>query len=211
MTMSDPDWLVWARELQAIAQTGLTFTRDPYDRERYEAIRSLAARMFEAHTDAPIDRIVALFSGETGYATPKVDVRAAVFNDHEHLLMVRESADGGRWTLPGGWADVNLTAAENATKEVLEESGYDARVRKLAAVWDRTRQGHPNGVFSCCKLFFICAPTGGRPATGLETSEVAWFAETDIPHDLSLGRVLPSQIRRMFAHRRDPALPTDFE
>ena len=167
--------------------------------------------MFAAHTDAPVDRIVALFSGESGYATPKVDVRAAVFNNHDHLLMVRESADGGRWTLPGGWADVNLTGAENATKEVLEESGYDARVRKLAAVWDRTRQGHPNGVFSCCKLFFICEPTGGRPSTGLETSEVAWFAETDIPHDLSLGRVLPRQICRMFAHRHDPALPTDFE
>lgn len=211
MAMSDPGWLVWARELQAIAQTGLTFTRDPYDRERYEAIRTLAARTFAAHTDAPVDRIVGLFSGETGYATPKVDVRAAVFDDHEQLLMVRESADGGRWTLPGGWADVNLTAAENAAKEVLEESGYDVQVRKLAAVWDRTRQGHPNAVFSCYKLFFICEPIGGRPATGLETSEVAWFAEGGIPQDLSLGRVLPRQIERMFAHRRDPALPTDFE
>jgi ADP-ribose pyrophosphatase YjhB (NUDIX family) len=211
MAMSDPDWLVWARELQAIAQTGLTFTNDAYDRERYLAIRALAARMFAAHTDAPIDRIIALFSGETGYATPKVDVRAAVFDDHEQLLMVRESADGGRWTLPGGWADVNLTAAENVTKEVLEESGFDVQVRKLAAVWDRTRQGHPNAVFSCCKMFFICNPIGGKPTTGIETSEVAWFAENDVPQDLSLGRVLPRQIRRMFAHRRDPALPTDFE
>lgn len=202
---------MWARELQAIAQTGLTFTRDPYDRERYQAIRVLAARMFAAHSDSPVDRIAALFSGETGYATPKVDVRAAVFDHHEHLLMVRESADGGRWTLPGGWADVNLTAAENVTKEVLEESGYDVQVRKLAAVWDRTRQGHPSGVFSCCKLFFICESIGGRPTTGIETSEVAWFAENDIPQDLSLGRVLPQQIRRMFTHRRNPDLPTDFE
>ncbi len=211
MPMSDPDWLVWARELQAIAQTGLTFTRDPYDRERYQAIRALAARMFTAHTDAPLDRIVGLFSGENGYATPKVDVRAAVFDSREHLLMVRESSDGGRWTLPGGWADVNLTAAENAAKEVLEESGYEVQVRKLAAVWDRTRQGHPNGVFSCCKLFFICESIGGRPTTGIETSEVAWFTENDIPQDLSFGRVLPRQIPRMFAHRRDPTLPTDFE
>jgi ADP-ribose pyrophosphatase YjhB (NUDIX family) len=211
MSMSDPDWLVWARELQAIAQTGLTFTRDPYDQERYQAIRALAARIFAAHTDASVDRIVGLFSGETGYATPKVDVRAAVFDDREHLLMVRESADGGRWTLPGGWADVNLTAAENVAKEVLEESGYEVQVRKLAAVWDRTRQEHPNAVFSCCKLFFICEPIGGKPTTGIETSEVAWFAGNDIPRDLSLGRVLPRQIRRMFAHRRDPALPTDFE
>jgi ADP-ribose pyrophosphatase YjhB (NUDIX family) len=211
MPMSDPDWLTWARELQAVAQTGMTFTRDPYDRERYQAIRALAARMFAAHTDTPVDRIIGLFSGETGYATPKIDVRAAVFDSREHLLMVRESADGGRWTLPGGWADVNRTAAENAVKEVLEESGYEVRVRKLAAVWDRTRQGHPNAVFSCCKLFFICEPIGGRPTTGLETSEVAWFAEDDIPQNLSLGRALPRQIRRMFAHRRDPSLPTDFE
>ncbi len=211
MPMSDPDWLIWARELQAIAQTGLTFTRDPYDRERYETIRALAARMFTAHTDAPMERIIGLFASETGYATPKVDVRAAVFDDRGHLLMVRESADDGRWTLPGGWADVNRTAAENAAKEVLEESGYEVQVRKLAAVWDRTRQGHPNAVFSCCKLFFTCEPIGGGPSTGLETSEVAWFAENEIPQNLSVERVLPRQIRRMFAHRRDATLPTEFD
>lgn len=211
MQTSDPDWLVWARELQAVAQTGLTFTHDPYDRERYESIRALAARMFASHTDAPLEAIIGLFAGQTGYATPKVVVRAATFDDRERLLMVREAADGGRWTLPGGWADVNLTVAESAAKEVREESGYEVRIRKLAAAWDRARQAHPNGVFSCCKLFFICEPTGGSPTPGPETSEVAWFAESDVPKDLSLGRVLPHQIQRMFAHRRDPALPTDFE
>jgi ADP-ribose pyrophosphatase YjhB (NUDIX family) len=211
MSINDPDWLVWARELQAIAQTGLAFTRDPYDRERYEAIRELAARMFAARTDAPVERIVALFTGETGYATPKVDVRAAVFDHRERLLMVRETADNGRWTLPGGWADVNLTAAENVAKEVLEESGYTVRVVKLAALWDRTRQGHPNRVFSCCKLFFLCEPTGGGPKTGLETSAVGWFFEDAIPDDLSLGRVLPRQVKRMFAHKRAVTLPTDFD
>jgi len=116
MSISDSDWLIWARELQAIAQTGLTFSRDPYDRERYEAVRGLAARMFAAGTDAPAERIAALFVGETGYATPKIDVRAGVFDHDERILLVRESADGGRWTLPRGWADVNLTAAENAAK-----------------------------------------------------------------------------------------------
>ena len=96
--MKDPDWLEWARELQAMAQIGLTFCRDPYDRERYEAIRQLAARMFAARTNAPVERIEALFAGETGYATPKVDVRAAVFDDDDRILMVRETSDGGRWT-----------------------------------------------------------------------------------------------------------------
>ena len=209
--VTEPDWLIWTRELQAIAQTGLAFVRDPYDRERYEMLRTLASRIMAAHTAAPAERIEALLAGETGYATPKVDVRGAAFDGGGRLLMVRETADGGRWTLPGGWADVNMTAAESVTKEMQEESGFQVRVRKLAAVWDRTRQGHPAGLFSCCKFFFICDIVGGAAATGPETSEVKWFAEGEVPEDLSLGRVLPAQIRRMFEHGRNSALPTDFE
>jgi Hydrolase of X-linked nucleoside diphosphate N terminal len=136
MPMKDPDCLAWARELQAIAQTGLAFCRDPYDRERYEAIRQLAARMFAARTDAPVERIEALFASETGYATPKVDVRAAVFDDDDRILMVRETSDGGRWTLPGGWADVNRTAAQNAAKEALE-SGFEVEPLKSGTARNR--------------------------------------------------------------------------
>ncbi|NVN12207.1 MULTISPECIES: NUDIX hydrolase [Nguyenibacter] len=207
----EPDWLVWGREIQAIAQTGLAFTRDPYDRERYEMLRALAARVMAAHTGAPVRRIEDLFAAQEGYATPKVDVRAAVFDGAGRLLMVRETLDGGRWTLPGGWADVNVTPAESAVKEVREESGYVARVRKLAALWDRTRQGHPATPFSCAKLFYVCDLAGGAPATSIETSGVGWFARDAVPADLSLGRVLPRQVARMFAHYHDPALPTDFE
>ena len=210
MPLSEPDWLVWARELQAIAQTGLTFTRDPYDKERYEALRALSARLFAAHGDAPAERIVGLFKGETGYATPKVDVRAAVFDADDRLLMVRETSDG-RWTLPGGGADVNMTPAASAMKGVHEESGYDVAVRKLAAVWDRTRQAHPVGLFSCCKMFFICELIGGEARASIETSEIGWFAEGEIPEDLSLGRVLPAQIARMFAHHRDRGMAADFD
>ena len=209
--MTEPDWLTWTCEMQAIAQTGLAFVRDPYDRERYEMLRALASSIMAAHTAAPAERIEALFAGESGYATPKVDVRGAAFDERGHLLMVREMADGGRWTLPGGWADVNLTAAESVIKEMREESGFEVRVRKLAAVWDRTSQGHPAGLFSCCKFFFICDIVGGEAATGPETSEVGWFAKNELPDDLSRGRVLPQHIRRMFEHARDPALPTDFE
>lgn len=154
MSKVEADWLRWAREIAAIAQTGLAFTRDQYDIERFQQLRGLSAEILAHHTGVDQQRIATLFAGETGYATPKVDVRAAVFNDQNHLLMVRERADEDRWTLPGGWADVNFTPAENAVKEVLEESGYVVTATKLAAAWDRTRQGHPSGVFSCCKMFF---------------------------------------------------------
>ncbi|MET0292848.1 MAG: NUDIX hydrolase [Steroidobacteraceae bacterium] len=209
--MAEPQWLTIARELQALSQSGLTFTQDPYDRERYELLRGLAATLFAAGSDAEPSVIANLFADQAGYATPKLEVRAAVFDEAGRILMVREALDRDRWTLPGGWADVNLTPAENVIKEVREESGYDVRVLKLAGAWDRQRQGHPHSAFSCCKLFFVCEPTGGEARTSLETSEVAWFGRDAIPEDLSLGRVLPSQIARLFEHAATPSLPTDFD
>ncbi|CAH2793317.1 MAG: NUDIX hydrolase [uncultured Caballeronia sp.] len=209
--MSDTQWLSWTRELQAIAQTGLTFVDNPYDLERYERLRTLASEMMASATGTPAMSIEALFEGESGYATPKVDVRGAVFSSQGDILMVREVADNGRWTLPGGWADVNFTAAENVVKEVREESGFEVQVRKLAAVWDRTRRGHPDRVFSCCKLFFICDIIGGEAATSVETSEVKWFSEGALPDDLSLARVLPDQLRRVFVHARNRQLPTEYD
>lgn len=209
--MSEPDWLVWAREIQGIAQSGLTFTKDAYDRERYEQLRALAARMMSAGSGTDSARIETLFAEQQGYATPKIDVRGAAFRDGR-ILMVREAVDQDRWTLPGGWADVNLSAAENVTKEVVEESGFLVRVTKLAAAWDRTRQGHePPGPFSTLKLFFLCDIIGGTPRVSLETSEISFFGPYEIPEDLSTGRVLRAQIARMFAHHAMPSLPTDFE
>ncbi|MDE2334404.1 MAG: NUDIX hydrolase [Rhodospirillales bacterium] len=208
---TDPRWLSWARELQALAQSGLAFEPNMYDRERYEQLRALAAQIMAHHSGASVPRIETLFEQESGYATPKVDVRGAAFDGAGRILLVREVADGGRWTLPGGWADVNLTPAENVAKEMREESGYEVRVRKLAAAWDRTRQGHAASLFSCVKLFFICDIVGGEARTSLETSEVGWFAEMALPRDLSLGRVLPAQLHRMFAHARDAHLPADFD
>ena len=208
--MNEPDWLLWSREMQAIAQTGLEFARDPYDRERYQALRALAARAMAAHGGGDPVSIEALFVGEKGYATPKIDVRCAAFRDGR-ILLVRERADEGRWTLPGGWADVNLTGAENVAKEVIEESGFIVRVTKLAAVWDRSRHGHTPKPFHAYKLFFICEVTGGAAATGLETSAVGFFNFDEIPNDLSHDRVRPAQIRRMFEHFWHPNLPTDFD
>jgi ADP-ribose pyrophosphatase YjhB (NUDIX family) len=207
----DPDWLVWAREIQAIAQTGLAFSKDPYDLDRFAALRRLSARIMAEHTGADLGRIAGLFDAETGYATPKVGVRAAVFDASGRILMVRETADENRWSLPGGWADVNQTPAQSVVREVFEESGYHVRAVKLAAVWDRSRHTHPPTAFSVVRLFFICALEGGSPRTSVETSEVDWFAEADLPTDLSLRRTLPRHIERMFAHWRDPALPTEFD
>lgn len=210
--MNEPDWLLWAREAQAIAQTGLAFTRDPYDRERYEQLRALAARMIAARGGLDPASAGAMFAAEAGYATPKVDVRGAAFDAEGRILLVRETMDGGRWTLPGGWADVNQTASECAVREIVEETGYTARAVKLALVHDRARQGHqPAGPFSIYKLFFLCELTGGAPRESLETGECRFFAENDLPADLSTGRTLPHQVARLFAHRREPGRPTEFD
>jgi ADP-ribose pyrophosphatase YjhB (NUDIX family) len=209
--MSDPQWLVWVREIAALAQSGLAFSTDAYDRERYERLRELAALMHSARSGDDAARVLELMQSESGYATPKVEVRGAVFDPEGRILMVREALDHNRWTLPGGWADVNLTPVENVIKEVREESGYEVRVVKLAAAWDRMRQGHPASMYSCVKLFFVCAPTGGAARTSHETTEVSWFARAQIPAELSEGRVLRRQVERMFDHAMHPHWPTDYD
>jgi ADP-ribose pyrophosphatase YjhB (NUDIX family) len=206
-----PHWLVWARELQALAQTGLTFTRDEYDRERYGRLRALAAEIMANHVGMPVPVIEAMFAQQTGYATPKVGVRGAVFRDNR-ILLVRETADCGRWTLPGGWADVNESPSEGVAREVREEAGVEVRPWKLAAVWDQAR--HPHDVirpFHVWRFFFLCEIIGGEPRCGPETSEVAFFAERELPAELSTRRVLLSHIERMFEHMRRPELPTEFD
>jgi ADP-ribose pyrophosphatase YjhB (NUDIX family) len=149
-----PLWLTRARELQAIAQTGLTFSKDAYDRERCQAVRSLAARIMAAHSDIEIEQVEGLFAGQAGYATPKVDVRGAVFRDDGGLLLVRETADAGRWTLPGGWADVNEPPSQSVVREMREESGFEVAILKLAAVYDRDMHGMYRLMRSTCISYF---------------------------------------------------------
>ena len=212
ISSTEPDWLAWARELQAIAQTGLAFTKNPYDEERYQRLRALASRLMAAHTATPAPMIAALFADEAGYATPKIDVRGAAFDAQGRILMVREVLDGGRWTLPGGWADVNLTPAGKRDQgDTRGERARGSSAQAGGGVGPLRGRGTRRPLFSCAKLFFVCEVVGGEAATTLETSEVGWFAEDALPIDLSLGRVLPGQLRRMFVHARDPALPTDYE
>jgi ADP-ribose pyrophosphatase YjhB (NUDIX family) len=209
MAADDPHWLNVARELRAMAQTGLTFTQDRFDRQRYLRLRELAAEMLARGSGADHDRILALLGADYGYATPKVDVRGAAFVDGR-VLLVREISDGG-WTLPGGWADIHQSAAECVVREIAEESGFEARALKLAAVRDYQKSGHPPRNLDCIyKLFFICEITGGAARASDETSEVAFFARAALPQ-LSLGRVTAAQIAEMFRHADDPGLPTAFD
>jgi ADP-ribose pyrophosphatase YjhB (NUDIX family) len=200
--------LEWARKVQAIAQTGLAFTRDPFDRERYTQLAELVAELLSRELAIPLGAARELWAGEHGYATPKVDVRGGVFRD-ERVLLVRERADG-RWTLPGGWVDVNDAPSEAVAREIFEESGYRARAVKLAALVDKNRHPHPPGVHHIYKLFFLCELLGGEPAASSETDAVEFFPVHALP-SLSTGRVLASQIERLYQHRLDPSLPTDFD
>jgi ADP-ribose pyrophosphatase YjhB (NUDIX family) len=206
---ADPQWLTIARELRAIAQNGLTFASDRFDRQRYERLRELAAAMLAQGSGGDYGAILGILLGDKGYATPKVDVRGAAFVDGR-VLLVREISDG-KWTLPGGWADVNQTAAECVVREIAEESGFEARTLKLAAVHDyqRSNRPHPH-IDSIYKIFFICEITGGAARASDETSEVAFFARDALP-PLSLGRTTPAQIERMFQHAEHPDLAADFD
>ncbi len=206
---AEPQWLRWAKKLQELSQTGLHYAQDdPFQIERYKAIREIAAEMFAAHSNLNRDTAQTLFESQVGHATPKVDVRGVVFRD-DAILLVRERSDG-RWTLPGGWADPGESPGEAVAREVYEESGYEVRATKLLALYDRTRQGHPPHPFYIYKAFFLCKLNGGAPTHSKETDGVGFFAEDDIP-PLSTGRTLPAQIARFFAHRRSPDWPTDFD
>lgn len=210
-TTGPAEWLLWVQKLQAIAQSGLAFSQDPYDRERYDQLRKLAATIASQHTEARFEHIESLFYQPSGYATPRIEVRGAVFNGQGQLLMVREVADQHRWTLPGGWLDVGLSPAEGIRSEILQESGYQARITKLAAVWDRSRHPYPLGPFACVVFFFLAELIDGDAHVGLETSGSGWFGRDELPLELSLGRVLPEQLIRMFVHYDNPSLPTVFD
>ena len=190
------EWLEWVRRLQAIAQSGLTYAKDPYDVERYEQVRRIAAEIAASHSEGMADYIDVLFSEESGYATPKLDIRAVVLDDEEEVLLVREKEDG-LWTLPGGWVDVGESPSESVEREVKEESGYEVRAVRLLALWDRDKHPHPPIPFHVYKLYFQCELLGGAPlAASTETEGVGFFSKDALP-ELSLGRATPQQIERL--------------
>jgi ADP-ribose pyrophosphatase YjhB (NUDIX family) len=205
---SGPQWLRWNKRLQAIAQDGLTYTKDDYDLGRYEQLRELAAEMLAAHSTGTLEQASDLLALERGPATPKVDVRAAVFRKGR-ILLVKEPGDEG-WSLPGGWADVGESPSEAAARETLEESGYRVRPVRLLAAYDRDRHGHPPIPYHVYKLVFLCEILDEPPSSDVDTDEAQFFGEQELP-ELSVSRVIPAQIERFFEHHRNPNLPTDFD
>jgi ADP-ribose pyrophosphatase YjhB (NUDIX family) len=202
--------LQWARKVQAIAQNGLAFTKDPFDRERFEQLQQLVAEILNSELQIAPGELKALWQGDEGYATPKVDVRGGVF-DQNKVLLVRERSDG-KWTLPGGWVDIGDAPAFAVEREIREESGYLAKAVKLAALLDRNnpKHGHPPSILHIFKLFFICELTGGTPTLSVETDGVDFFPVDSLP-PLSSGRASQSQIERLYQHQLNRDLPTDFD
>jgi ADP-ribose pyrophosphatase YjhB (NUDIX family) len=200
--------LDWARKVRAIAQNGLLFTHDAFDRERYEKLQAVTDSLVADELGLPVEEVKSLWKYGPGYVTPKVDVRGAVFKD-EGILLVRERSDG-KWSLPGGWVDINDSPSEAVAREIYEESGFRARPVKLAALFDRQRHPHPPSMYHIYKLLFLCELTGGEARTSNETDAVEFFPVDSLP-ELSAGRVVRTQIERMFEHHRQRDLPTDFD
>ncbi|GAB4474579.1 MAG: NUDIX hydrolase [Anaerolineales bacterium] len=203
-----PRWLEWAREIQALAQTGLHYSTDDYNRQRYERLLEIAAEIATEAGKLDYDQIYPLFRQPIGYATPRVDVRAAVFQG-DRLLLVRERMDGG-WTMPGGWADVGDIPSQAAEREAFEEAGFIVKARKVIGVYDANRTG-PLELFHAFKIVFLCDLIGGEPTPSHETSEVGFFSQDEIPAVLSGERTLPRHIADAFRAHADPTIATVFD
>lgn len=203
MTDLSKPWLNWAREIHALAQTSEYYARNSFERERAQRLQEIAADMIASHSNLTQEEVLVSFSAQPGYVTPKVDVRAAIF-DQDRLLMVREVLDGG-WTLPGGWADVGESPQIAVEREVLEESGVHARATQLVGVYDANRIGDALPLFHAYKIVFLCELLSGELETSAETSEAVFFLIDDLPHPFSPYRTTPRHIEDAIAVYRDPS------
>jgi ADP-ribose pyrophosphatase YjhB (NUDIX family) len=199
-----------SREIHAIAKSGLAFSKDHFDQERFQQLEEIAAQLISSHSIHSKEFMNKVFSAESGYVTPKLDVRGAVFRD-ERILMVKERGSQS-WTLPGGYIDINESLSEAVEREVFEESGLKVKARKVAAVFDHRKHGYKAHLYHFYKIYLVCSLVGGVPATSLETSEIAFFSKTDLA-DLQLdpGRITRVHALRMFEHYAQPSLPADFD
>jgi ADP-ribose pyrophosphatase YjhB (NUDIX family) len=203
-----PRLLKWAREIQALAQTGFHYAYDDYQRDRCRRLMDIAAEMISSSSGIDFLPLAKAFNSQTGYATPKIDVRAAAFRDQK-ILMVRERIDGG-WTMPGGWADVGDTPSEAAERETWEEAGFRVRTFKIVGVYDANRV-NPLEVFHAFKIVFLCNIVDGAARPSQETSEVAFWGEDEIPAVFSGGRTTARHVHDAFNALRNPDYPTVFD
>ena len=187
-------WLQWAIELQSLAQAGLTYGKDAYDKERYERIREISAEIMANMASIPTKTVKSLFCSETGYQTPKIDTRAAIFKE-DKILLVREN--NGKWSLPGGWCDVNVSVAENTVKEVKEEAGLDAVAKSIIAIQDRAKHNSPPSIYGICKVFVLCSAVGGSFQNNIETTASDYFPLHSLP-ELSTEKNNYEQIKMCF-------------
>jgi ADP-ribose pyrophosphatase YjhB (NUDIX family) len=194
-------WLDIAKRLQAIAQTGLTYTEGEFDKERYQMIRDISVEIVSSFSDTDNEKVERLFASDVGYPTPKVEVRAVVFKDNK-ILMVRERVDG-KWALPGGWADVGHTPFEVAKKEVFEEAGIVVSPKKLLAVFDKSKHGAPVSPDHIYQLFILCDYVAGEPTGGMETLEASYYYRNELP-ELSTDRTIEEDMKMVFEFFDNP-------
>jgi len=205
---TSPRWLAWAREIQALSQSGLTFSANEFDNERYRRLMEIAAEIIAGHTALLKEALLEDFLSQRGYATPKVDVRGAIIRDGK-ILLVQEWSDQ-RWCLPGGWADVGEPPSEMIFREVREESGFDVAPRKVIGVYDANRTGRPLELYYAYKIVFLCEIIGGQARPSNETLAVDFFDFNQLP-PLSSNRTNERHLAEISAHLSDPSRPTAFD
>jgi len=188
------------KRIQALAEIGLEFSQNTFDRERYDELQEISLQMMKQITDVPVEKITPVILDKNGYKTPKVDVRAVVFNEKNEILLIQEKADN-RWAMPGGWADVGYSPAEVAVKECFEEAGIKVETQKLLAVLDKQKQKMPPAFEYDYKIFLLCTKLDDSISVGAETMDVAWFSENNLP-ELSTPRNTIDQIKLMFQYHR---------
>ncbi|ETZ21345.1 NUDIX hydrolase [Pedobacter sp. V48] len=194
--------LNYAKRLKSIAHLGLTYANNEYDIERYRELEQISLEMMNMATGLPSDQLAGYFSTAKEYITPKVDIRAVIFNDKNEILLVKEKADG-KWSLPGGWADIGQSPTEAAVKEALEETGFSVKPIKLLAVLDKRCHPHPPQLDYVYKLFIQCEITSGEYNQAFDILDMGFFKQGGLP-ELSKDRVLAGQIDLMFEYLNDP-------
>lgn len=188
-------WLKWAIEIQGLAQSGLAYTKDVYDIERFERLRNIAAEMIAQKTDIHIDKVKNLFCNETGYQTPKLVTRAAIFNKGK-ILLVHEK--NNTWALPGGWCDVLESIESNTIKEVKEETGLDVKAVKIISLEDRNKHNKPVYAYGICKVYVLCDIIGGTFVDNIETTGIDYFSLDSLPKNLAEEKTNRRQIEMCF-------------